>query len=108
MIPRGRGTEANVVMLAYIDATPADYDELVRRLDVTVGGPEQYPCVSHVAAVSADGGMQIVDLWDSVDAFGAFARGVMAPAAGERMRELTPQFVRVHNRFVGRVPAAVA
>ncbi len=46
--------------------------------------------------------MLIVDLWDSVESFGAFAQTQIAPAAGDLESAIEPRFVPVHNRIRGR------
>jgi heme-degrading monooxygenase HmoA len=102
MIPKGAGTEPNVIMLVKTDAGPDVYDELVSRLDVHEGNGENHPVYSHVAAVTEDGGMLVVDLWDSPEAFGEFAETQLGPVAEGRLGEIQPRFVPVHNVIRGR------
>jgi heme-degrading monooxygenase HmoA len=106
-IPRGSGTEPNVLMEVRVGAGPAVYDELVSRMPTHVGDGSGHPVYSHAAAVTADGGMYIHDLWDSPEAFGAFAQGELGPAAGDSLGEIQPTFTPVVNVIRGRaaVPA---
>jgi hypothetical protein len=101
-IPRGAGNEPNVIVLIKVDAGPDVYDELVSRLDAHLADGENHPCYSHVAAATDDGGMLIVDLWDSPEAFGEFAETQIGPEAGDRLGEIKPRFVPVHNVIRGR------
>jgi hypothetical protein len=100
---RGSGTQPNVVMEIRVDRGPDVYDELVSRMPTHVGGGEGHPVYSHVAAVTGDGGIYVVDLWDSPESFGLFAQEELGPAAGDALGEIQPAFKPVHN-VVGRVP----
>ena len=105
MIPKGAGTEANVIMI--LDAAgfePAEYDAIVSKMKAHAGAGENHPCVSHVAAATDDG-LLIVDLWDSPEAFSDFAQGELADAA-PGMGTIEPRFVPVYNRIRGKAPAA--
>jgi hypothetical protein len=105
MIPQGRGSEANVIVMIEMDAGPDVYDRMTETMDAHQGAGEKHPSVSHVAGVKEDGGMLIVDLWESPAAFGAFAEAQIGPAAGDSMGEIEPRFVPVHNRMRGRASA---
>ena len=59
-----------------------------------------HPAVAHIAAVTDDGKLYVFDLWESAEAFGAFADSQLAPHA-EKMGEVTPKFVPVHNVIRG-------
>lgn len=107
IIPQGHGTEANVIMMVDVDAGPDVYDEMVAQMEAHANGGADHPCTSHVAAVSEDGTMHIVDLWESPEAFDAFAQAEIAPAAAGRMGEIKPRFMPVYNRIRGRATANV-
>jgi hypothetical protein len=100
---RGSGTQPNVVMEVRVDRGPDVYDELISRMPTHVGDGSGHPVYSHVAAVTADGGIYVVDLWESPEAFGRFAAEELGPAAGDSLGEIQPQFTPVHN-VLGRVP----
>ena len=100
---RGTGTQPNVLMEIRVDRGPDVYDELVSRMPTHVGGGAGHPVYSHVAAVTADGGIYVVDLWDSPESFGRFAEEELGPAAGDALGEIAPSFKSVHN-VLGRVP----
>jgi hypothetical protein len=105
MIPKGRGVDANVIMIVEVDAGPDVYDQLIGQMDAHVADGEQHPAVSHVAGAKEGGGMLIVDLWDSPESFGEFAQTEIAPAGGDRLGEINPRFVPVHNVIRGRATA---
>lgn len=107
MIPRGKGTQPNVVMEVRVDRGPEVYDELVSRMPTHVGDGSGHPVYSHVAAVTKDGGMYVIDLWESPEAFGKFAAEELGPAAGDSLGEIEPSFTPVHNVIHGKaaVPA---
>jgi len=98
----GGGSEPAVLMIAEIDDLDTDtYDQM------TVGmeghGTDAHPSVHHVAAVDDSGGMVIVDVWESPEAFGRFAEESIAPAADEvGMPAFEPRFVPVHRRIKGQ------
>lgn len=100
---RGSGTQPNVLMEIRVDRGPEVYDELVSRMPTHVGGGAGHPVYSHVAAVTGDGGIYVVDLWDSPESFGRFAEDELGPAAGDALGEIEPTFKPVHN-VLGRVP----
>ncbi len=102
LIAQGAGTAAGVIVL--IDAPeidPGTYDAMGARMDAHAGDQSNHPAVSHVAAVK-NGGLFVVDVWDSPDAFGAFARSEIVPA-GEAVgiAPLEPRLVPAINRIRG-------
>ena len=106
IIPQGAGTEANVIVITELPGFGTDaYDAIVANMDSHGGAGENHPCVSHVAGVTDDG-LLIVDLWESPEAFAAFAQGELADAAPADMGPVEPRFVPVHNRIRGKAPAA--
>ena len=98
----GAGVEAGVLMIAEIDDFgPDTYDDMVATMDAHAA-PENHPATQHTAAVSESGGIVVVDLWESPEAFGEFAETAIAPA-GETvgMAPFEPRFVPVHHRMTG-------
>ncbi len=107
MIPQGAGHAANVIVMTEVEGFgPAEYDRMTSEMDAHVMDGSKHPCVSHVAAAT-DSGMLVVDLWESPEAFGAFAEREIAPA-GEAigLGPIEPRFVPVHNHIRGKAPVA--
>jgi heme-degrading monooxygenase HmoA len=102
----GRGEDAGVLMLIEInDLGPDAYDEMVSKMDAHTADGSQHPCVTHFAARTDDGGVLIADLWESPEAFGAFAEEQIGPAgAAVGLGPIEPRVMPVHNRMRGRVP----
>jgi hypothetical protein len=108
LIAQGQGKEAGVAMLVEIDDFgPDQYDRMIGAMDAHVSDGSAHPAVSHVAAVTPDGGMVVADLWESPEAFARFAETQIGPAgAAAGLGAIEPRFVPVHNRLRGRRPAA--
>jgi heme-degrading monooxygenase HmoA len=99
----GGGSEPAVLMIAEIDDFGTDtYDQMTAGMEGH--GTPAHPAVHHVAAVDeSGGGMVIVDIWESPEAFGKFAEESIAPAGEEAgMAPFEPQFVPVHRRIKGQ------
>jgi hypothetical protein len=96
MIPQGAGTGENVMVFIEVDAGPEVYDEMASQMPAHSGDGSDHPVTAHIAGVTDDGKMFIVDLWESPEAFARFAEEQIAPAAPEGM-EVNPQIVPVHN-----------
>ena len=107
---KGTGSEPAVIMLIEIDDLGPDaYDQMVSSMDAHVGDGSRHPSVAHTAARKEDGGMIVVDLWESPEAFGRFAEEQIAPAgASVGLGPIEPRMIPVHNRIRGgtRQPAA--
>jgi hypothetical protein len=96
----GAGRESNVLVLIDMTGFTAElYDGIIARMPAHVGSGEGHPAVMHVAALEPDGHIRVVDLWDSEEAFGAFAQSQIGPAAGEGMPPIVPRTVPVYNRL---------
>jgi heme-degrading monooxygenase HmoA len=100
MIPQGAGTEHNVIMETRANIGADEYDRMVEQIPSHSGDTSQHPVAVHIAAVSGDGEMFILDIWESPEAFGAFAEAEILPVAEEGM-EISPRFVPVHNTIRG-------
>jgi hypothetical protein len=88
-----------------IPATADQYDQINRQLGVSDGNlPEGL--ISHVAAGPTDGGgMEIVDVWESQQAFDAFIQNQLMPAVqalGFELQGQEPTVLEVHNMFTRR------
>jgi heme-degrading monooxygenase HmoA len=105
MIPKGGGEAANVIVEIEVDAGTDVYDDMLGQMPSHLGDDSDHPVHAHIAAVTDDGKMYIVDLWESPEAFGAFAESEVAPAAGDRLDEIQPKFTPVHNVIRGTADA---
>jgi heme-degrading monooxygenase HmoA len=107
MIAQGGGGEPRALVL--IDApgvSPAQYDAMAARMEAHTGPPENHPASTHVAGLK-DGGVFVVDAWESPEAFMAFAQSEIAPAGeAEGIAPLQPRILRLHNRVRGNVTAS--
>ncbi len=108
MIPQGGGSEANVIVEIEVDADSDVYDEIAGQMPSHQGDDSDHPVYAHIAAVTADGKMYIADIWESAEAFGAFANAEIAPAAGDRLGEIQPKMTPVHNTIRGSADAPAA
>lgn len=64
-------------------ATAANYDELIKRMSATPGGPHPGEgCLFHWVRVDHDG-LHGVDVWNSQSQFDTFAANVLGPLATE-------------------------
>ena len=104
MIPQGKGSGDNVLVMIETEMTADDYDEVAADLPAHSENGGEHPVVAHIAAVTDDGKLFVFDLWESPEAFGAFADTQLAPHA-EKMGEVTPKFVSVHNVIRGSASA---
>jgi heme-degrading monooxygenase HmoA len=104
IIPQGSGSGDNVLVMIETEMTTDDYDEVSGALPANAEDGDGHPAVAHIAAVTDDGKLYVFDLWESAEAFGAFADSQLAPHA-EKMGEVTPKFVPVHNVIRGSASA---
>jgi hypothetical protein len=100
----GAGGEPGVIMVVEVPDLGTDgYDEMASNMEAHQGDGSDGPWVSHTAAKGERGGVLVVDIWDSPDAFGRFAEEQIGPA-GEAVGvgPIEPRLIPVHNRFHGR------
>jgi hypothetical protein len=100
MIPEGAGTEHNVIMETRANIGSDEYDRMTEQIPSHSGDTSLHPVAVHIAAISGDGEMFIMDIWESPEAFGAYAESEILPVAEEGM-EISPRFVPVHNTMRG-------
>jgi hypothetical protein len=100
----GTSDDANVLVLIDIEDFGTDtYDQMTGQMDAHVRG--EHPSVAHTAAIREDGGIFVADVWESPEAFGAFAQEQIAPAGqAAGLGEFEPRMVEVKNRIRGKVP----
>jgi hypothetical protein len=83
-----------------LPVTPDQYDEVHAALD-----PEGNPpagLIAHSARIE-DGTLKVLDIWESPEAFGAFAESRLGPTIGETLGDDAPagppepRFTELHN-----------
>lgn len=94
----GTGTEeATLVIIEADDLTPELYDQMRSEMPSHAEG-STHPAVSHVAAVKEDGSFIVVDVWESPEAFAAFARSEIGPASQSvGLGPVEPRIHPIHN-----------
>jgi heme-degrading monooxygenase HmoA len=94
----GSGSEPGTLVIIDVeDLTPEMYDEMTANMDSHAEG-NSHPAVTHIAAVKADGSVIVVDVWESPEAFGAFAQSEIGPAGEQAgLGPVEPRFHPVHN-----------
>ena len=98
----GSGSDAGVLLVMDMAGMSAgDYDSMTAQMDAHEGDGSNHASVSHTAARKDDGGLLIVDVWDSPESFGRFAQEQMGDAAAD-IGPIEPRVVPVHNRMEGQ------
>src|SRR4051812_41592280 len=69
------------VLMEFAGGDNAAYDRVIERMGLTDGSPPEHAHF-HMAG-ETDGGFRVVDIWDSPEAFDAFAREQIAPLSAE-------------------------
>jgi heme-degrading monooxygenase HmoA len=97
-----RDAEPGVIAIIEVENFGTDdYDRMGEHIDAHAD-PKNHPVVAHVAAVTEDGGLLVVDVWESPEAFAAFAQEQMGPAAEKvGLGPVEPRLVPVHNTMTG-------
>jgi hypothetical protein len=101
----GTSDDANVLVLVDIEGfSPAAYDQMTEQMDAHI--QDQHPSVAHTAALRDDGGIFVADIWESPEAFQAFAQeqiGLAGEQAG--LGEFEPRMVPIKRRIRGAAAA---
>lgn len=97
---------AVAVQMDFEGATLEQYDRITQRMGLTPGGRAPAGAISHFAAAT-DGGIRVVDVWESREAFDRFAREQIGPYSAEVGITAEPrtEFLEVHNHLT---PAAMS
>src|SRR4051794_3844940 len=96
-------TAAIAMMIDVPDLRSDGYDEMAASMPAHTGDTSQGPWVTHTAAVTEDGGIFVLDLWESPEAFGRFAEEQIGPAAGAvGLGPIEPRILPLHNRIRGK------
>jgi heme-degrading monooxygenase HmoA len=101
----GKGDDAGVLVLIDVPDFGVDtYDQMTESMDAHVMG--EHPSVAHTAALRDDGGVMVVDVWSSPEAFGEFAQSQIAPAGEQAgLPAFEPRMIPVQNRIRGKAAA---
>ena len=91
-----------VLMELEVEATAEQYDAIDRAVDAKGNPPDGF--MAH-SAQDAGGTMRIVDIWESPEAFGAFAESRLGSAIAEVLGDNAPseppqpKFTELHNAY---------
>jgi hypothetical protein len=103
----GTGSEeATLVIIEADDLTPELYDQMRSEMPSHAEG-NNHPAVAHIAAVKEDGGFVVVDVWESPEAFAAFAQSEIGPASESvGLGPVEPRIHPIHNTIKSTGAAA--
>jgi hypothetical protein len=92
-----------VLMELEFDATTDQYDAVENALDNRSNPPDGL--IAHTAQ-DLGGKIRVVDIWESPEAFGAFAETRLGPAIDQALGDDAPQapepkFTELHNAYKG-------
>lgn len=88
------------VQMDFTGATTDQYDEVIKMMDLTPGGPGPAGSISHFVTKTSDG-MRVVDVWETKEQFERFAQEQIGPYTQKVGITTEPktQFFDVHNYF---------
>ncbi len=105
VIQQGGGTTPGTVVVIDLPGfTTEMYDAMAGTMEAHVADASDHPAVQHVAAVTDDG-LLVIDVWESPEAFGAFAESQIAPAAAAAgvTAPIEPRILPAIGRLRGKV-----
>jgi len=105
VIQQGSGTTAGTMVVIDMQGFTTDtYDRMVASMEAHVADGSNHPAVQHVAAVTDDG-LLVVDVWESPEAFAAFAESQIGPAGAVAgmTSPIEPRFLPAIGRQRGNV-----
>jgi hypothetical protein len=91
-----------VLMELEFEATPEQYDAVDKALDAKGNPPDGL--IVHTARQDGEV-MRVVDVWESPEAFGAFAESRLGPVVNETLGDDAPEgppepkFTELHNAY---------
>ena len=91
-----------VLMTMEFEATTDQYDAADKAVNAKEDPPDGL--IAHTAQDLGNGKIRVVDIWESPEAFGAFAETRLAAAIKETLGEDSgqdpePQFTELHNAY---------
>ena len=86
------------VQMDFAGATTEQYDQVVKKMGLTPGGPGPAGAISHFVTQTPEG-MRVVDVWETKEQFERFAQEQIGPYSQEAGITAEPkiQFFDVHN-----------
>jgi hypothetical protein len=91
-----------VLMTLEIEVSTDQYDAVEKEVDAKGDPPDGF--IAHTAQ-DLGGKMRILDVWESAEAFGAFAESRLGAAIGKVLGDdapqVEPQFTELHNAYKG-------
>ncbi len=89
------------VEMAFHGATLDQYDQVIQRMGLVQGGPMPDGGISHWVAAT-DGGIRVVDVWETREQFDRFSQEQIGPFSQEAGIEGPPEmtFYDVHNYLI--------
>jgi hypothetical protein len=91
---------AVAVVMEFEGGTLDQYDQVVERMGLSPGGPTPPGALFHWVT-KTDNGFRVTDVWESEEAFGAFAEEQIGPhAEAVGLSAPNPAFHEVHNHFI--------
>jgi heme-degrading monooxygenase HmoA len=93
---------AVMMILEWEGVSPDQYARVNETMGIHSDADAPAGLISHVVAIDEDGGMTIVDLWESEQALGEFFERRLGPALAEAgVPESQPRIHPVHNQLHG-------
>jgi heme-degrading monooxygenase HmoA len=93
---------AILMILEWQGVTTDDYERVNETIGIRSDADAPQGLIEHVAALTEDDELVIVDLWDSEQAQGAFIENRLGPAIQQlELPESAPRIVPVHNHEPG-------
>ncbi len=89
------------VEMQFHGATLDQYDQVIQRMGLVQGGPMPDGGISHWVTAT-DGGIRVVDVWETRGQFDRFAQEQIGPFSQEVGIEGPPEmtFYEVHNYLI--------
>jgi hypothetical protein len=100
---------AVAVVMDFTGATLDQYDQVLQKMHLDAGGPLPTGGLFHWAAAT-DGGLRVVDVWETREQYEAFAAEQIGPYTREVGIPAPPEisFYDVHNYMVEGAAASTA
>jgi hypothetical protein len=100
----GAPDDAAIAMMIDVPDLGTDgYDQMASDMPAHTGDTAEGPWVTHTAAVTDQGGVFVLDLWESPEAFGKFAEEQIGPAGAKAgLGQIEPRILPLHNRIRGK------
>jgi hypothetical protein len=91
---------AVAIIMEFPGATLQQYDEVIKLMGLTPGGAGPAGSLSHWVAAT-DGGIRVVDVWSTREAFDAFAKDSIGPMTAKvgMSPPSSLEALEVHNTF---------